>query len=140
MWFFIVCSERQKRLAISLFVRPSAINGINCCSRRVNPSCWRTLAEGKEVASRSMYRNSVARSVPGQIASPPCRARALHYIFRGSVSREIAANSRSHALQKFRFLPRHANQENLHLGSGRARSEEHTSELQSPVQLVCRLL
>src|SRR5438876_9001365 len=26
------------------------------------------------------------------------------------------------------------------LGNSRARSEEHTSELQSPVQLVCRLL
>jgi len=74
-WFFTVCSERQKRLAISLFVSPSAISGISCCSRRVNPNCWCTLAEGKDVASRSKYRNSVPHSVPGQIASPPCSAR-----------------------------------------------------------------
>src|SRR5260370_29583652 len=74
-WFFTVCSERQKRLAISLFVSPSEISGINCCSRRVNPSRWCTVAEGKDVASRSKYRNSVAHSVPGQIASPPCSAR-----------------------------------------------------------------
>src|SRR5260370_46028 len=74
-WFFTVCSERENQLAISLFVSPSAIKGINCCSRRVNPSRWWTLAEGKEVASRSKYRNSVAQSRPGQIASPPCSAR-----------------------------------------------------------------
>src|SRR6202521_865654 len=74
-WFFTVCSERQKRLAISLFVSPSATSGISCCSRRVNPSRWRTLAEGKDVASRSKYRNNVAHSLPGQIASPPCSAR-----------------------------------------------------------------
>src|SRR5713226_7275708 len=74
-WFFTVCSDRENQLAISLFVSPSAIKGINCCSRRVNPSRWCTLAEGKEVASRSKYRNSVAHSVPGQTASPPCSAR-----------------------------------------------------------------
>src|SRR5205807_5259270 len=33
-----------------------------------------------------------------------------------------------------------ANDRRLHFGLGDARSEEHTSELQSPCNLVCRLL
>src|SRR5256885_13283341 len=51
-------------------------------------------------------------------------------------AREKGANGRPRSLQRLQQfqLP------SLPLGIRRARSEEHTSELQSPCNLVCRLL
>src|SRR6266566_4810808 len=40
----------------------------------------------------------------------------------------------------WRDLPRHNASHPVHARSARRRSEEHTSELQSPCNLVCRLL
>jgi hypothetical protein len=59
------------------------------------------------------------------------RARTLHHVLRGSFFRQVTVNSRADALEKFRFLSRHTNQENLHLGSGRAYPSDRTQILVS---------
>src|SRR5690348_18378083 len=70
----------------------------------------------------------------------------LFFFFNDTATTEIYTLSLHDALPIFRFLrytptcPRAAVFAGASRRSSRSRSEEHTSELQSPVHLVCRLL
>src|SRR6266566_6800644 len=86
-----------------------------------HPILRRTVAEGKEVACLSKYRNKIAQSAPGQTASPACSARtpsntsfaeASRGKFPLTPARRHCRNSDSSPV---------ANQEDLHSGSRRPR-------------------
>src|SRR2546426_3473856 len=54
--------------------------------------------------------------------------------------RNIRKSTRSRRTQRLSLSPRLHSREPLRIRSRKKRSEEHTSELQSPCNLVCRLL
>src|SRR5690348_17469423 len=58
----------------------------------------------------------------------------------GSPARREARDDRRHAAESARSAPRMSIRAALRSQGAGVRSEEHTSELQSPVHLVCRLL
>src|SRR5256885_12274747 len=59
-------------------------------------------------------------------------------LFRSTEARRQLSLARP--LVHVRVPPRHVRERQLHPDVGLDRSEEHTSELQSPCNLVCRLL
>src|SRR6266581_3335863 len=67
----------------------------------------------------------------------------LFFFFNDTATTEIYTLSLHDALPILRRMPSEASPRSVTSWAGRpvaARSEEHTSELQSPVHLVCRLL
>src|SRR5438552_9234511 len=128
---FLVCAVSCGRLAEEL-VRSRSNQTV--VSRRYT----QTSPFPRRKASRAQH--ALAHAGRGGVGSPGEIDRALrrvrptgHLIWVGAECRCPGA-SRKRCRQ-----PRDTPSEALRLGSGR-RSEEHTSELQSPDQLVCRLL
>src|SRR5437879_9424199 len=69
-------------------------------------------------------------------ALPICGMRRLRQSPRGSRARRLGSHDSLDLLD----VGLHARDVAAHLTERRLRSEEHTSELQSPMYLVCRLL
>src|SRR5256885_6063871 len=66
----------------------------------------------------------------------------IFFFFNDTATTEIYTLSLHDALPIYpgTYSPRHADPRLLAIPTSRSRSEEHTSELQSPCNLVCRLL
>src|ERR1017187_6765832 len=99
---------------------------MNCCtycstSKTVHPRCRQVPGSQRHTGQKSLRRSG--------ILSPNCRPKSR---VRQAPRVEYASTSGRHSDGLFEF----------HLRRGRPdhRSEEHTSELQSPMYLVCRLL
>src|SRR5690348_17565890 len=86
-------------------------------------------------ATSEIYTLSLHDALPIWIASPALANRALDGLQR-ALGRRFGAARRDRAGGKV-HLVRYADD---FIITGTSRSEEHTSELQSPVHLVCRLL
>src|SRR5256885_8348929 len=69
--------------------------------------------------------------------------RSRSFFDRREIHRRLGGvpdSGRQHLLRKTRFLPRRPRNQTRRVCFWLSRSEEHTSELQSPCNLVCRLL